>query len=414
MPPRDRRGRRERRRSSTGRARLPDLGQHYRFRRPPLTPGQFQFQLHLLRGGKKRPVPLTDLVEEFEWRDERAVLEGSVTLYRPDPDRPRSLTVRSGHRVRCRVRRGGAWEELWTMRCKAPTPHPPTGQVIVELADDLDALRRNRRDWRFRKTKRRKRGFYCHEIAREVARREGVKLGRIAKGKHRMPKLVRKDASGLDVLRAAYAYERRRTGRRFVIRMRDGLLEVLPYRRNTMVYVLREAIEDVQLSEEQADHPVTVIEGRARLGKGKDAKKIRHTEFRRAVVRRFGYVHREKNYGRVESRTELRREVRRDLAKAIKVKRRGTIIHPLIPFVRRGDGARWPNREPGWHGESEESRDRSFIFVTAARHRVTATEQISEFDFKQDDPFVADRERREREARRRKARERKKRRQTVT
>jgi hypothetical protein len=402
-------GRAQRRRSPTGRARLPDLRKHYRFRQPPLEPGAFEFQLDLLRGKGSPPLPLLDIAESFEWRDEASVLEGSVTLRRPEPDRPASLPLRSGQRVRCRVRWAGSWYELWQMRCRMPQVQPVEGIVTVELMDDLDLLRRNRRDWKFRKTKRRKRGYYCHDIVRAVAKREGIKLGRIAKGKKRMSKLIRRDASALDMIRAAYAYERERTGRRFIIRLRNGRLEVLPYRRNTMVYELRDAIEDVQLTEEQAAHPVTVIEGKGKLGKGKDAKTVRHTEYRRPVVRRYGYVHREKNYGEVDSRADLRRKVRRDLAKATRVRRTGTVMHPLIPFIRRGEGMRWQTNEPGWRGESRESRDRSFVFITAARHRVSSNEQVSEFDFSQDDPFLKDKERMEREARDRKRKDRRKR-----
>ena len=93
------------------------------------------------------------------------------------------------------------------------------GSISVALADDFQALRRNRRDWSFRKTKRRKHGYYPGEIAKKVAAQEGVRVRRVVRGKHRLTKLVRKDATALDVLREAYVKEHEKTGLRFILRM---------------------------------------------------------------------------------------------------------------------------------------------------------------------------------------------------
>lgn len=383
----------------------PNLSRFYGFELPPVTPGDFEFDLALLRHG--RPAfSLNRVVESFEWIDEESVLTGNVQLLRPDAEDPASLPIAHGHRIRCRVRWDSAWYELWTMRCEPPQTQLDTHTVSVSLKDDLDLLTRNIRKWSFRITKHRKHGFFCHEILRAVAKKEGIRLGSVAKGTVRMPKLVG-NLSALQVIQRAYQFERSKTGRRFVIRMRNGLLEVVPVRRNPMLYVLGPQIRTAMLTKTPAsDHPATVIEGRGHIGKGKQAKKIRHTEYRRDLVGRFGYVHREKDYGRVDSAAELRSKVRRTLAQSVKVNTTPTVQHQGVPFIRRGDGCELDIPREGFKGK------RAFVFVAAARHQVSGGVYTSEWDFTTEDPYVKLRDEMEKQQRaiKRRARAKRKRR----
>ncbi|HEX7088726.1 MAG TPA: hypothetical protein VF192_01240 [Longimicrobiales bacterium] len=405
---RDRSGREERRAKS--KARRPQLSRFYRNRLKDVRPGDFEFKLTLIRGGRTRRINLDSFVTDFSWSDEESVLTGAVTLRRPDADDPRSLVIGTGYRIRCHVRHAGRWYELWTMRCSRPRVDPIEGTIEVDLKDDLVGLRRSKRKWSFRKTKRRKKGWNAAEVTREVCRREGVKIRSLPEARHRMDKLEL-TGSALDVIKKAWAHERDKSGRRFFIRMRDGKLEVVPYRRNRILYTLGAAIEGVELEETQAERPVTVIIAKGRIGKGKGAKKVRHTEYRRAIVRRFGYIPEEKDYGRVRSHRDLKLRARRDLAKKIRVKRQGRVSTPGIPFIRRGEGMRYLSKEPGWHGGTDEIRDRTYVFTTDVHHHVSGGgEYTTDFGFIQEDPFVKDRERREKEARERKKRERGKRR----
>lgn len=403
----DRTGQHERRRSHSGRTRLPDVRALYRHQREPIEAGNFEYGFTLL--GRTHAVPLGKLVEGASWADESATLTGSLVVRRPDPEVPSSLIIAKGDRVRCSVQWRGRFRRLWTMRVQDPSTDPVNGTVSFDLIDDLIMLTRNRRDWMLRKTKRRKRGYYLHEVVEEVGRREGVKLGRVARGTKRF-ELKKKNASALDVLRAACQKEQDASGVRFVIRMVDDHLDVLPYGRNPLLYQLGEGkVEGVTLEQTSADRPVTVIEARGHIGKGKKATKVRATVFDRSHVRRFGRVVEERHYGKVASRADLMSHARRDLAKAVRVKRTGTLSHRAIPFIRRGDGIRWPNNEPGWYGKAQHSRDRTFSYVTSASFALSGADQTMDLSVTQEDPFFKDQERLDKE-RRRKAREARKKR----
>lgn len=404
-------GRKQRSATATARMRRPNVRKFYGRELKNIRPGDFEFSLTLLRGRGLGNVRIDTVVEAFDWTDEEAAMAGSLSLRRPDPDKPKSLPVARGHRVQCRCRPVGAtsWYELWTMRCGSPETSVTDGTVTVELADDLSRLSHNRRDWTFRKTKRRKQGYFAHDITKEVCRREGVKVGALAKGTVRIDKLVKKDTDALTMIREAYKKEQEKTGRRFVIRMRKGRLEVTPFQRNRILYQFANQLQDVQLSEEQKDKPITVLEGKGRIGKGKGAKRVRYTEARRDIVDRLGYAHQEKDYGRVDSLKDLRERVQRDYSKNIEVKRTASFTTAGVPFIRRGHGIRWKNVEPGWHGKSESSLDRTFVYATSVRHRVDSSGYVTEMDIAQEDPFQKDEERLDKEAREKARKARKKR-----
>jgi hypothetical protein len=273
----------------------------------------------------------------------------------------------------------------------------------VDVNDDLDTVRRARRRFLRRTRKRHRHGYFGHRVLREEAAKECVRLGAIAKCRYPMTKI---DVNGslLDLATAIYTHERQKSGRRFVLRMRDGRFEVVPYRRNRLIYVLAEQIRTVTASEHpKVANPVTVLVGKGRVGKGKGAKKVRYAEYRRDMVRRFGYVRKERNYGRVDSFGELRAKVRRDLADQYRVDQTCDIEHQGIPFIRRGDGAQLDLPSEGYIG------DPSFVYCSGGRHQVQADSFTSSWTFTTVDPFQKDRDRREKEARARKRRARQKR-----
>lgn len=393
-------GRQQRASSAQGRAHKPDLSAFYNNVLPDMRPGEFEFSLELLRGAGAPPFDLDPYTEGFDWADEEAVLKGTVNLRRPDPADGNSLPIGQGHRIRCKVAwPGHPFRELWTMRCAVPQPDPVAGTVTVEVADDLQALRRNKRRWVFRHTKARGRGWRSDEIIRSVAHREGIRLGKIVKGTKRHKKVI-VEGTALDVIKKVMQYERDHTGKAFVVRMRQGRLEVVPYQRNRILYTIADQLEEAALAADQKERPFTVLEAKGRVGKGHDARKVKATIFDRAVVRRWGRVVHSHDFGRVDSRGDLLHRGRRMLAKELRVKRTAELTVPGIPFIGRGDTMRWRTNEPGWHGATSEVRDRSYVFVTKTSHTVASGgEYTSTFGIAQDDPFLKDQERREKEAR---------------
>lgn len=387
----DRTGRKERLRKKLARLRRPFLEKFYSDELSSIIPGDFEFNLQLLVADGVRPVGLDTVVEDFGWEEDDEVMTGSVSLRRPDPTEPASLPIATGMRIRCRVRWANRrkWYILWTMRVAPPDTDAVAGQVAISLEDDLVALKRNKRWWSFRSTKK-KDHWTVDQIARRVARKEGLRLGRVIKGQAQIKKLEG-EMYGLDVLRKALEKEKEWTGAKYIIRMRNGLLEIVPYRRNPVLYVLGRAITAAGLTEEQKGRPVTSIVARGRIGKGSGAKKLEREIVVPSVVRQWGYVAKEKNYGQVDSMAALVRKAKRDLAEELRVKRTAELEFPGIPFIRRGDGCRWMNREPGWHGPSKTSRDRTFIYCDRIAHSVgPAGDYRTNGTFVQEDPYVED------------------------
>lgn len=384
------RGRRQRANSPKGQLRAPHLGAIYTRQLRDITAGDFDFRVVLVRPEKPKPERTMILdrgTTSVEWIDDGPVLTGSLTLHRPGPYAVTALPIREAHRIRLLVRWGDSWYRLWEMRVGSdPEPTGSTGDLHTELADDLANLRHNEREWAFTKTKHRKKGWPPQAVARAVGRREGVPLGKIAKGQARIRKLRRK-CSGLEIILRAYAAERRKTDRRFVVRLRNGRLEVIPVKRHRVLYIVKgtEIDYSTETSSPKKKRPTTVIEAKGRVGK----KKVEARVFRRRILKRFGLSSVERSYGKVDSRRELREEAMRDIADGVRVKRTATLTIPGIPFIERGDTMRWITREPGWSGPGKGTRDRSYAYVKSVAHSATPGSFTSTVTVNQDDPYLA-------------------------
>lgn len=382
------RGRKERANSPTGKLRAPNLASIYTKQLRDVTAGDFDFRVVLVRPEKPkddRTMILDRATTSIEWTDEAAVLTGALTLHRPNPLAVTALPVRERHRIRLLVRWGGAWFRLWEMRVESdPEPTGSSGDLRVELADDLASLRQNIRDWEFKKSKHRPKGWPPHVVTRRVCKREGVRVGRLAKGGARIRKL-KKTCSGLEVIMRAYAAERRKSDRKFVIRLRNGRLEVVPVKRHRVLYEIKGIELDYSTETgSRKKRPTTVIEAKGRVGK----KKIEAKVFRRSILKRYGLSTAERSYGKVDSKQELREKAMRDLAEELRVKRTASITIPGIPFMERGDTVRWITKEPGWSGPSFGTRDRSYGYITAVTHSATPANFTSAITLSQVDPFL--------------------------
>jgi hypothetical protein len=396
-------GRAQRKQTPAARAKQPSLARYYGKRLSAVQPGDFEFELTLMRGRGTKPFALDDFVQSFEWADDETAMSGNVQLVRPDADDAGTLPVGRGHRIRCRVKWGGHWFEVWTMRCDAPETNvePEQVTVSVDLHDDMDIVARGKRHYLHRKRKGHPHGYFGHEVLRDEAKREGIRLGAVVKCTSRMTKI---DVTGsfLDLATAIYKHEHEKTGLTYVLRMHNGRFEVVHYRRNRILYVLGDQIRTATVHRDpKKDKPVTLLVGKGRVGKGKAAKTVRHTEYRREMVARFGYMRRVKDYGHVDSAGALRSKMKRDLADEYKVDTSVDVEVAGIPFIRRGDGAQLVLASEGFSGV------RSFVYCTGARHQVQGGSYTSSFSFDLVDPFLKDQERREKDARAKARRKRK-------
>lgn len=376
-------GRAQRATTATAIARAPNLEKFYSRSLPPIHPGDFTFRLDLLRP-RQPAMPIDSMVDSLSWTDQTSPLNGSLTAYRPDPDDPISLPVSRGDLIRCRVTWAQQMYKLWTMRVQPVQFELDTANASIPLSDDLVLLDATKLDWYFRKTKAKPHGYTADEITIKVAQRLGVGVGQLAKGTNRMA-LVRRGASGLDVLKAAWANEKASTGTGFVIRLRDGKIEVVPIRRNPLLYVLKSEIQTALITQKGGDNvPVTVLEGRAHIGQGKHAQKISYTEYDRTTVQTLGYVHQQKDYGRVSSHAVLRGLVKQDYAAGLRMNDNIVITHQGIPFIERGDGVEVDLPREGYGGKN------AFVYCTQAIHTVSAATYTTQWTFDSTDPYLAE------------------------
>lgn len=385
--------------------RRPHLDRYYDHRIAAFAPGDFDYRAVLTRTGvhgRDRTIPLDRGLTTITWADSSAVLTGSVSVQRPRPDAD-YWRIGEADMVRLLVSRGGDFKRLWTMRVNAdPDVDLQLGSTPVDLADDLVALSKTQRDWSYRKTKDHPKAWSSHEVTIDVCRRCRIEPKRIAKGVAELPDIKLQDGSGLEVIRRAYAEDKKKSGIRYVIRLADGGLEVIPLGRPKIVYLLHGLPVAASTSQKRKQRPFTVINavGHTRSQDGSD--KLTMTVTRDAARRRFGHIEVHRDYGRVSGRDDLRQQAERDLAAELRQSRTAQLSIPCIPYLRRGDVVRWITDEPGWSGQGEGTLDRSYAYVTDVQHTVNPGDAFSDLTIIQADPYLADQRRLDDEARKKK------------
>lgn len=366
----------------------PDLAALYR-RQMREMPAIWNWRLLRQRPGEPS-FDLSEYVSSIEWGDSGTTGDGTVDLTKPDPNRNwQPLT--KGDLVRVDTLYRGRWFQLVTMRVEDfPESDTGAGALSVTIQDDLVLLTMQKRDWRYRKTRQRGRGWYPGEVARDVAKREGLRTGEIHRGYHRIDKLEKKDAFGLDVIFAAYEKERSHTGRHYDVRIHNGKLEIIPFQRQVFLYVAEESIEDASVTRQAKANPATVWTGKGRVGKGPHARKVRFRFRRSEMVRRFGMKEKEKNYGRVSSDADLRRQVKADYAEEVKVKKGGSLTLTGMPFIRgawgslrKGEGIQILLAPEGMTGKA------SWFWTTSVRHQISGGTYTVALEYSEEDPWLS-------------------------
>lgn len=326
-------------------------------------------------------VLLDDNLDSATWeftRQDRVF--GSVTLRRPASDH-QLLGVGMGDWIALEYKRPHweEWRRVWRMLVFEPERDPVNGTATCGLRDGLSYLARGQDEWAFKRNKKHPGGWLPLGVVRVVARRRGIRLGKVYRGRYRIKKLVRQRASALDILRAAYKLERRRSGRRFTISMIDGPLTIRPLVRSPSLLKLGPLIIEAAVREHMHANMATILTARATAGsKKRKKKKIVVTVRSPALIRRYGKIHRTITV-EADSRAEARREARRELANRGEPVREVTLTHPGIPGIRRGHALRL-------HFPQEHLRQ--IVFVSEIRHEATPGSYNMHITCRFDDPYL--------------------------
>jgi hypothetical protein len=363
-------------------------------------PDFWKTRLRTLVRWEGHTIDISRLCDTLTWQDQssddlrnintQAAMTGSVTLHKPalreydrlaplifpgesfsarvTKDRTYLKPGAMGSQIICQVGYGNTYTNLWVMRVvpgyNANTAEQVTlsdGSWTLTLADELWNIAQNVADYKYTKGKKiRPNGWRCDEIAHDLCRRYRIPVRFLAQGTayfgltHAQTTLT----SPIHVITEAYHEETKRTGRTFIIRWGApnkqfpvGALEIVPMRRNRLLYALREQLLEATLGRSQSPDFATVIEARGQIVTGtkkKKTKKVTYTALNKRAIRRNGWVRKTINFGKVESEAELKVLATRMLAVRLTPVRTAELTNPGIATIRRGDAVRINLPEEGY------------------------------------------------------------------
>lgn len=366
------------------------------------TLGREEFRVRLRRG--RRPASNIDrFVEGFSWTDDGPVVTGTLQFRQPEEGPKKDpIGVSRGDRIYLEYSPDGRgpWKDVpgGPFRVQDPSVTLPDGAVSVEFSNDLQRLSESKTSWRFVEDKAHPKGWRTDEIVKFAARRFGLRVAPLPRMKHRVRRLIRKSASPLEIIALAFRFERRDTGRRFFLGLRNGKLVAWPYRRSREVTVFGPLILQATYAERFRDDFATELNVRA-SGKGKAKKrKISVRVVSKAAQRRYGRVVRDYHPHDVKTEAEARKAGQRSLARRAKPRKELTLTHPGMIGIGRGDAVRL-TLEP-------ELGLKQVVFVRGVTHVVGPGEYTVEPTIAWDDPYVDKKAEREEEKKKKKRKRR--------
>lgn len=356
----------------------------------------------LMRGWGNESTDITRLCDNLTWQDEssdnlvnintQAAMIGTIELKKPNlrdykkfaglvyPGPYESFTARVASKgvgpgvaspgalggvVVCQVGYGNTYTNVWAMRVvpgydttASETVTLSDGTWTLNLADDLWQMAQTVADFKYTAGKTmHKNGWRCDQIARDICKQYRVPVRTLAQGTAyiTLPVSATQLTSPIHVITLAYQEETKRTGRTFIIRWGApgkkfplGALEVIPMRRNRVLYQLRDQLTEASLTRSQSAEFATIIEARGQIQDGKKTRKVTATVKNGGAIRRFGFVRKTVNFGKVSSHQELVILAQRTLAQRLTPIRSAELTHPGFPTIRRGDAIRINLPEEGY------------------------------------------------------------------
>lgn len=349
----------------------------------PLSYGREEFRFRLIRSERRLPAQNIDpWVTDCSWGREDAKLAGQLTFRRPLADRAATMLVKDDE-VELQRRIGEAsWKPQWRLRVAVPDHQVGGGTMTVALSSPtLDALFKTKVAWKFRKDRRHPKGWTAKQITEHVARRLGVPLVSVPGASHRIVKLVRKEASGADIINAAWKAERQATGRRFDADTSTGRLEVREIAAPRYKLLVSGSMLDATVRQSLGSLATVIVATATVKAKGsRRARKLRVTVVNQARRRRYGYIVKTvKAPAGIDSAAGLRRWAKAELARTARPKDTITFTHPGLPDLDRGDviGLKIPDADFD-----------QLVFVTAVQHTVGPASYTMEVTVSFTDPYV--------------------------
>jgi hypothetical protein len=340
--------------------------------------GDERLRFTLIGKGGTREVG--DAITAVRWDDTGMELTGTIEAQVP----LRELEFHDGEWA---PSADAAFRRLWTLALTAGGGESGEGisrsleadTTSGTLASTLSRYRAVTMDFTYRKDKRHPRGWTADQITRDVARRVGMPLGKIAKGTHRIKNLVKRNADPVDVILLAYRQEREASGRLFFAAW-DGQLNMTVLTRSRFLLELLPVLLSAQYTETRRADFATVLDVRvaARAGKRTKAVKTRVTDT--AGVKQYGRIIKSVSPKSVDSVAEARAWGRASLKRRQSPKRELTITVPLMPTIRRGDALRVD--------VANEPDLRQIVFVRSASHEWSSGQGQTTLVVRFDDPYV--------------------------
>lgn len=372
-------------------------------------------------------VPLDPFVESLQWGDDPdsggdessgtgAMTTGSISLRSPlDPLDPETIPVRNGSVIVLKVKIGSSTYQLWSLRAGGYEWDDETGTLSMTLGDEMESLKRSKISVVLRAGRNHGKRFRTGEIIRTVLKKINVAHGDIIKGSAEgaVKNFVHRNSTAYDMIMDQIERELRvRSGLRLRVMFTNGKFEVKPFSINPLLYEIEDALTSAHWQERwrsgDGKFPYTVVEGRARVGKGKHAK-VHQVNYptspkkdEKELLRLFGKRVKKRTYHPVDSKSELKTKVKRTYAHlASPVRSAEVSVTPGIPFVRHGDMIHVKVPKHGYEGSQ------ALVLVNTTSHTLQGGVLTTDLTVQQKNPYrqyKKDREKAVREDKRKKRR----------
>jgi hypothetical protein len=380
--------RQNRKASGAGRNRSDKPRDYWKKDAPPIELDRFVFRGTLRRGDqpkRERVLDIGPLLTSLSWEDTGPLMNGTAEMMQLDTER---FSIKTGHQLKIEwaKHRGADWAVLWQMRVQT-VDETSDGTVSLELIDELSWLDKSRDDFQYKKGKgkskhSRRKGWLAHVIARDICRRYGVKVGKLAKGKHRIENLTEENISPVAAITKAYDLDRAETGRKFIVRMRYGKLEVLTLKRSRYLLLVGPHLIEAAYSRGIKEDLTTRFRVSTEVKRGhRKQKKIEVlVRSKRKVMRRFGLIHKPLTLDDpVKTKAQARNRAKRKLGQSQKPVRELSVSMPGVPSVGQGQAIRVKLEDMGLN---------ELVYVTSASHMVSAGEYTMDLEVSFTDPFT--------------------------